>query len=198
MSDRVEESAQAAKGREGSGYQYKKIGDLLEEIDDLFSQKRDVISTKATEKVQDMLAELKSLYKDLKAMANEPPQNVDPNDLKRKQNHLNDLENKAVQGVYGAEAKICPLDQAGQPVHHVRVQAIPPGQATVRGLIEKCHQMVTRVLDRLEEAVASKEAGKGEFEHKQQSPHVAVGARTAEGTTASITQLGPGAGISAH
>lgn len=151
----TEAAAAAATGREPHQYQRQKMGDILDSMDDLLTRKRQQVTTKASQKVHGMLDELKSLYNDLKGMVNEAPENVDPDALKRKQNHLNDLENKAVQGVYGAEAKICPLDQVDQPVHHVRIQAIPPGQATVRDLIEKCHQMVIRVLDRLEETVAT-------------------------------------------
>jgi hypothetical protein len=155
--DRAEATGQESKQHE---YEHKKLGDLLDEMDAMSARK---MSSNATEKVKNLLNQLHQLHRDIKAMARQ--QNVDLQAISAKQNQLNELESKAVHGVYGAQAQIDPLEQVGQTPRQVRVQQIPPGQANVRHLVERCHQLLTRILERVDE-----QTGQPQQQQRQQQP----------------------------
>jgi len=171
-------------------YQYKKIGDLLDELDELLTRKREAIMAKASEKVNKLLSQLTELYQEIKKMFEKTetePSSVDPHAIKDKQNKLSHLENQAVEGIYGVEAQICRLYHTAKP-HHIRIDAIPPGQATIRDLIEQCHQMISRVLERIEEQLDKAKPTKEAQEQEQGQGQGQAGTEASMATTAQTEQ----------
>jgi len=121
--------------------QYKKMGDILDTVDEQRELKdpnaNPILAHKSDElddRIKPLIHSLHQYIEKLEKLSTQ--KQLAPKELGNLQNGINSLEHKAKDGIFKGSLK---------------ERVIPRGQATVRELLEKCHDLIHDLIGKLPE-----------------------------------------------